>query len=1307
MNGQGSPNSERARPGTGRARILRFHQELWMLLCCACCCFPLNIAAQEVTESHSPITMRLQIEWGGAEARLWRGSISVAGGELSDLRLLGLDADQPGSFVGDKSRIRIEPRFSNRYSGVEVTVSAMSSSAVEIHLEQDAKTGSSSPIRIPLSELIGGPRTHELADGFRLRVARTVGDQLRVRVNRDSMVFSPGEPMKLEVDPHLLKVKSGTALRARFRLRRHNQRRSDVADFLADDLWIHTENVRVGDGGDAPAITDLEVPVPDQEGVYDLAIELSHRLPQVGTVARRKLQFVVVGSSSAPRFDTPSTLVTEFNPAEPNWVERLTQLPEIIPGTQRGPWSNVDPTQARSNGSAWSHLQPDGWIAYALPVKPADVGKPHIVDIEFPAEFRQDVGISVVDGKRSIASLDSGLSLGDPDLTLPDVSLPTSPTRHRIVFWPQTDSPCVLITNRSGDGEVRFGRIRLEVFQQGLPSVPPRVTRGPGRKRIAALDGGRLREFFLAQHPYNDARQIDFDDWQTFLEAGSRLVSYLQYAGYDGASISVLGDGSTLYPSELLNPTPGFDRGSFSGEGQDPYRKDVVEMLMRMFDREGLDLIPAVEFSTPLPELEKLLSDGPSVSSGIELVDANGRLGADMQKRFPGRAPYYNPLDPRVQLAMQHVVDELVSRYSHHACLKGLRINLSDVGYAHLPGTEWGFDHQTLKAFYAYLTTTNPAESRGDFEATIARLRLHINTRQKSELTQRWLQWRTEQTSLLYEKLQQTVIKQHRQNRLYVSMVDLALSVPWQHYLRPSLSEESETDSVAAAMAELGIDTERLTSLSNLVLLRPQRIASLSRLGGQAVNLKLLDKEVQQYFNSGSNAAAQFMNEPIESTLLGFAESGPPLASERAIWQSLPVRKGAEARRPYARSLAWHDDRMMMDGADLLPMGQVEALRSFAAVYRELPDRPFEVMSFQDSQTGPRKNAPLVVRMARDSDQTWVYAVNVSPWTVDATFRWNMPEGCKVTAMGQQQLQVQDLFGQNDADVTIEPYGLLALKFSSPDVRLLGCDATIQQVHVVKKQLRAQLERISTRIDQIRREPEPVPLLRDPGFESDIGNSDESPWVVGGVRGGIIGNDTNVRTAGNSSLHMKYGGGPVWVTSESFDAPETGRLIVAMKIRSNGESDAPLVLRLNSSIPGYRPLHRFEDIRGKEFRSVAIRFLDLPTDPGAQLQLQLEVVEPGEVWIDELVLTDKGVSRDEHPTLQRIIQIPWHLQRHDELGMCYERLGGYWPRFLLRHVPPLEIAVRPPQAIEEDAGDSEPSRTKMIDRMKKYFRWRF
>ncbi len=52
--------------------------------------------------------------------------------------------------------------------------------------------------------------------------------------------------------------------------------------------------------------------------------------------------------------------------------------------------------------------------------------------------------------------------------------------------------------------------------------------------------------------------------------------------------MTVLADGSTIYPSRLLEPTPRYDTGVYFASGQDPYRKDVLELLFRLFDREGL-----------------------------------------------------------------------------------------------------------------------------------------------------------------------------------------------------------------------------------------------------------------------------------------------------------------------------------------------------------------------------------------------------------------------------------------------------------------------------------------------------------------------------------------------------------------------------------------------------------------------------------------------------------------------------------------------------------------------------------------------
>ena len=49
----------------------------------------------------------------------------------------------------------------------------------------------------------------------------------------------------------------------------------------------------------------------------------------------------------------------------------------------------------------------------------------------------------------------------------------------------------------------------------------------------------------------------------------------------------MVADGSTIYPSRQIEPTPRHDTGVFFANGQDPVRKDVLELLFRLFDREG------------------------------------------------------------------------------------------------------------------------------------------------------------------------------------------------------------------------------------------------------------------------------------------------------------------------------------------------------------------------------------------------------------------------------------------------------------------------------------------------------------------------------------------------------------------------------------------------------------------------------------------------------------------------------------------------------------------------------------------------
>ena len=83
----------------------------------------------------------------------------------------------------------------------------------------------------------------------------------------------------------------------------------------------------------------------------------------------------------------------------------------------------------------------------------------------------------------------------------------------------------------------------------------------------------------------------------------------------------------------------------------------------------------------------------------------------------------------------------------------------------------------------------------------------------------------------------------------------------------------------------------------------------------------------------------------------------------------------------------------------------------------------------------------------------------------------------------------------------------------------------------------------------------------------------------------------------------------------------------------------------------------------------------MPSDPGLKLRVSLELWGPGEVWIDDVRIYDKWFEPAEQNQLLKILQVAFTQQRGNQWGECYQTLSGYWPRFLLRHVPHVEQQV--------------------------------
>ena len=137
------------------------------------------------------------------------------------------------------------------------------------------------------------------------------------------------------------------------------------------------------------------------------------------------------------------------------------------------------------------------------------------------------------------------------------------------MFWPRTKSPLLLLTNR-GEGAAAYGKIRVLAGPARLPpAFHPAFDRSE-RLFAAYLDRPLFCENFGAAESLDAWSGRSLDDWQTFYEGATRLLEYLNHVGYNGLMLAVLADGSTMYPSELLEPTPRYDTGAFFDSGQDP-----------------------------------------------------------------------------------------------------------------------------------------------------------------------------------------------------------------------------------------------------------------------------------------------------------------------------------------------------------------------------------------------------------------------------------------------------------------------------------------------------------------------------------------------------------------------------------------------------------------------------------------------------------------------------------------------------------------------------------------------------------------
>ncbi len=1242
----------------------------------------------------------VRLTWGEGAPRTWHGSIQLTAGRIVSAERLGFAADAPGAMAMQDGVLKFWQRGPTPFDGMDVRLQGPGTAKLIVTLASADGDDPPRQVELTLQQFTSRQPFYDSSklDDLQNRVVarRAPGDRLRVEFQRDSLVFSPGEGFAFKVLPAHLGFPPGTQLKCHVEL---------VQIHAGEAVWEDESSFEIDVNGDAPPFGPLQLTMPTTEDVYDLVVTLHEwKFPRYVKVRQRRVQLVVVDGRRQRPVPVPAPVawkeVNKVDLTNPAWWNRWTwpQLSRVTEAMQ-GPLGKENTRTRVHQGVKLTELTT--WWAMQIPV--SQIGRPHILEIEYPNDIRQTMGISILEPDAAGIVLPVGLNGGLDVQPQPSQAAPAM-VKHRMIFWPRTTSPLLLLTNRRDEGTALFGEIRV---LSGPRTLPPEATYAPGNRLVAAYyDKPFFPENFNAPSGRDEATGRSLDNWEKFFAGGRRLTEYLQHVGYNAAIVSVARDGSSLYPSQLLDPTLRYDNGGLFFTGQDPLRKDVLEMLFRQFDRQGLKLIPAVHFATPLPELEYCLATSGAEGAGIDLLEVD-HAGANHLARHraqQGLAPYYNPLDPRVQDAMRRVLAELTSRYSHHPSFGGLCIQLGTNTFTHLPDQNWGLDDATMARFAADADIDVPADGPGRFAARAKLLSASARTP--------WLQWRNQTLAKLYRDMQDDLTDRRPDAHLYLATGELLQSGPVREEMRPRLPRHGE---FPQAMYRHGLDPAQFADDAHIVLLRGRRQAPLISLATQAVNVNVNESpRVDQFFGKARQVGVLNFHESQPQRLAEFAAVSPfGVAQSMARFESHFAADGINNRARFAASLARHDAPVIVEGGALIPLGQEESFRDFLRVYRDLPAVPFDAI---ESSFHAPDETPVVVRQAHDRKGTYVYALNNSAWPVDVNVQFDRPAS-PLTLGGDATSGPRSGDG-NQWSTKLPPFGLQAVLIENAETKVV--DWSMQANPDMSQELLKLVRDVNHRI-HVLQEPVALEGLENTDFERPTADGVTPGWEHSKWPGVEVRTDPNLPARGNQSLYIKVASDDTfgWVRSKKFKVPKTGRFAIQALIRTRDAGrQPPFRIGIDFLVDGkpyrYIPVPLGIDVDNRTRRPTGDHAAPLPQqwqqekpfvyqvddrslEGATEVSIGFDLMGAGEVWVDEVRVFDTYFSTNEQNELQKNVAIVKSRLERGKLLECQRYLNGYWPRFLLEHVPAPEstlVAELPPRMRTGETNPALPNREK-------------
>jgi hypothetical protein len=1223
--------------------------------------------------------VRLRFAWGGGgqAPQKWQGKIAVAGATLEALQPLGIEADEAAALRLGENEIIVAPQIRRAFDGCDVTVRGDESASVKVEL-QYAPGIPAKVIEAPLAQLANQHYRSPLDDfGSYLLIHRSPGDKLRVRMNRDHLVFEPNEALELFVDADLKAEASRSPVTINMRLTRAG---------AAETIWQISKPIEPESS--APIAVQLNVPA--EEGAYRLMLVAQHPEGLAGrlspwkradVLAERDVSLVVVDPERRlPQLTDQWEVVSTIDPANSSWWQRLpqwTQVDKLPAFSTPRPLGNV-----KSGGVANSPLglvelpappapnDEPAWQAYLLPVR--RVGQPHAVEIEIPRGHRQHLAVSIVEPDAAGRVLSFGRDCGVYSSQESFGDDAPGAEVHRVAFWPRTRSPALLVANQSPSRPAQYGKIRLlrrTVAEPTLRDEGAHANTPNERSRLVAAYVGapRFAESLGAAEELDVLSGLSVDGWSTFLEGANRLAQELHASGYNAAIVSIAADGSSLAPVDSLGASPRYDTGPLSATGADPLRKDVLELLLRVFDREGLQLIPAVQLAAPLPRLESLKQDAKAGEpSGTAWI---GHDGCSWSQRYPletALAPHYNVLEPKVRKEIAVIADQLMARYGRHSALAGLALQLSGNGYGVLPGLAWGFDDETTSRFAAENKLELPSDGPDRFQRRTAML--------LGPQLPTWKKWRQEQVTALYSSVLEQVTKDSSSRQLFLCLEDALSGNEAAERLRQAVAGRA---SVNDSLDEIGLDLSQLAAMPRVALLRPRRLGADESIDARALDLRLnAASEFDQALADRPTSGELIVHTSTRLRLPSFDAQSPFGAEQTNLAFTSPsVPAGDAALETLATSLAGRDFVTLAAGAEILPLAENDAFIAALRTFQELPPAGGDVRT--------ERQQPMTLRIYREAQSTTLCLINESPWSVDVELPLEFDADAAWRQLGTEP-NASGSGGTLPAGtqpwvLTLRPYDVEARRFSSRTMRV--GKPTLQVAPKAQTELARRIDEIEQRMSNLAVE-RTYNKLENPQFELVDDNGRLVGWQPRvGQAGGV--EVTHDQAATGRCVHLRSED-PLGVAVQShlFAVPATGQLLLRAKVRAPSTQPGAQLYAWVEYQAGGAMIQRYVPLGGRQpleagWTECEFAVDDLPLASSAQMRIQFHLTGSGEAWVDDVRLYDLRFSNAQCVELGKRLYAAKSALDEGQLTDCQRLVEGYWPRRLVEHFPAATLAAKP------------------------------